>query len=753
MSEQILFSFLIPTRKRSEKLKRLFESIFKTTENLSRLEIVLAIDEDDDESLQVSTAGLNVKHVIIPPSKTMGYMNRTCYEASSGKYVMLLNDDVILQTLHWDTMVEEVFRQYEKDEIVLVHVNDLIFREKLCTFPFLSRTYCELVGNICPEEYIRYRIDDHIYNIFNMLAYIGYYRIIYLPNVIFEHDNYLKTELGQREYVPNPEIIEKDILFFDQTLQVRKDLVSKLAHHIENKKIEAHLHSRCNPLNDLLESYSIRKTEYVRTNNGEKLNSETARVTVGVVSAGIKSEHAAKCIDSIKKYTSNYDLIILDNNRGPNFNHPREMNRIISVAKTDYLVLMDDDVFVEEDWLNGLLGSLSSDVGVVTPLHKDKNGELSYSGVFLMLNGTGEHAHIIDIPSEPRSIPTLCSAIMLIDLNKCRHLLFNERNRKYFLDIDYGLQVWEAGYRVVCTPETTITHIGGGTLTQGSSAAMVLHKPDEDIFIEDWIKSGRLKSVEDGIWQRDTYVQATSDLSKEVLRLLAAVEFSDDLALLINKMEQVLSKCNSFPYLRQKLSPAYSEILKAASLSSTMSKEILLFKIRHMENTKAWKLRNRWIEASSSIGLNRQPSEPYSPPEEVSVEELIAKIQNIENSVFWRMKLFLTRSKASSFGNKASVSYLLKKVDEDENAAIELKKDLADKIRLIEVSEAWKFRNRWLLIKNHLGLTQEKPESFIPKDGEPIEDILVKLNTMENSKFWRISRIPSNFADFLVRRK
>jgi glycosyltransferase involved in cell wall biosynthesis len=324
--------------------------------------------------------------------------------------------------------------------------------------------------------------------------------------------------------------------------------------------------------NDSFDSYSIRKPECVRVNNGEKLTSETARVTVGIVSADIKSEYAAKCIDSIKQYTSNYDLIILDNNRGPNFNHPREMNRIISVAKTDYLVLMDDDVFVEEGWLNGLFGALSPDVGVVTPLHKDKNGELSYSGVFLMLNGTGEHAHIIDIPSEARSIPTLCSAIMLIDLNKCRYLLFNERNRKYFLDIDYGLQVWEAGYRVVCTPETTVTHIGGGTLTQGSSDAMVLHKIDEDIFIEDWIKSDRLKSIEDGIWQRDVYVKSAADLSKEVLGLLDGVGVSDDLSLLMSKIEQVLSKCDSFPYLRQKLSSAYSEILKAASLSSTMSK-------------------------------------------------------------------------------------------------------------------------------------------------------------------------------------
>jgi len=39
--------------------------------------------------------------------------------------------------------------------------------------------------------------------------------------------------------------------------------------------------------------------------------------------------------------------VILDNNGRSIFNHPHEINKLLSICDTDYLVLMDDDVFVE----------------------------------------------------------------------------------------------------------------------------------------------------------------------------------------------------------------------------------------------------------------------------------------------------------------------------------------------------------------------------------------------------------------------
>ena len=102
--------------------------------------------------------------------------------------------------------------------------------------------------------------------------------------------------------------------------------------------------------------------------------------------------------------------MVLDNNNCNDFNHPKEMNKILDMATTDFVVLMDDDVFVEEDWLDGLLKCVDAKTGVTMPMHKDKTGALSYSGVYLMGDDYGTHAHHIDVPDKPRVCQTLCSA-------------------------------------------------------------------------------------------------------------------------------------------------------------------------------------------------------------------------------------------------------------------------------------------------------------------------------------------------------
>src|SRR5205814_808477 len=112
-------------------------------------------------------------------------------------------------------------------------------------FPILSRKACLEIG-ICPQEYRRYRIDDHIYDTYNILAYLGYRRIVYLPGVVFEHLNHQSADVeGQKfvsedakVYVPNPEILEPDARLFDSWTERRKQDAMKLAGLIENLTAE-----------------------------------------------------------------------------------------------------------------------------------------------------------------------------------------------------------------------------------------------------------------------------------------------------------------------------------------------------------------------------------------------------------------------------------------------------------------------------------------------------------------------------------
>jgi hypothetical protein len=228
----ICFSFLLPTRNRVKGLANLLESIEAMTARPEQLEVILGIDEDDQATREFVWDGLNIVKVIVPRGLTMGRLNQACYRASRGRHLMAMNDDVVLRTPKWDDKVRAALDAV-RDGIFLMHVNDLLFGQSLCCFPMVSRTYCEMVGGFCPDEYERYRIDDYIHDVFGLLRAHGHHRIFYLPNVIFEHLNYVPGHKAQRLYQLNPEILGRDGQRFDASLPVREALAAKLAQHID----------------------------------------------------------------------------------------------------------------------------------------------------------------------------------------------------------------------------------------------------------------------------------------------------------------------------------------------------------------------------------------------------------------------------------------------------------------------------------------------------------------------------------------
>jgi hypothetical protein len=179
----------------------------------------------------------------------MGALNNTGFAASSGRYVMLLNDDVIVRTRGWDAIALGCFGRFP-DPFVLLHVNDTLMRDHLCTFPVTSRAFYELCGEVTPAAYQRYRIDDHIEDVFNLLAVAGERRVVYLPDVIFEHDNAtLHPEVGA-VYLSDPVILAADAPTFDALLPHRKELARRVLSAIGAEPNAA--------LNAVTDSFAIR---------------------------------------------------------------------------------------------------------------------------------------------------------------------------------------------------------------------------------------------------------------------------------------------------------------------------------------------------------------------------------------------------------------------------------------------------------------------------------------------------------------
>ena len=252
-----VLSLIVPTRGRPHLLQRFLDSLGRTTANPASIEIILVIDEDDRATPAIGHPRLVIRRVVGRAGRTMGELNTAGFQASQGTFVMLLNDDVIVRTRSWDREVLRAAARFP-DQIVLVHVNDGLMRDHMCTFPLLSQRFCELVGGICPPMYHRYRIDDHIEDLFNMLAALGHQRTVYLPDVLFEHDNAVVDAANQRTYEPDPVILPFDAQLFTSLAGQRKSQVLRLIEILERANDPQRQQALAHKLTGLNDPFALR---------------------------------------------------------------------------------------------------------------------------------------------------------------------------------------------------------------------------------------------------------------------------------------------------------------------------------------------------------------------------------------------------------------------------------------------------------------------------------------------------------------
>ena len=218
---------LVPTRGRPELLQRMIHSLYHQSHYPETIEVILYIDDDDYETLELQFETPNVKRVV-GKRNTMGKLNWECFSASTGDIIFLCNDDVVVQTRNWDDCVREHVAKMD-DWVYLMYPNDLYKKGDLCTFPVLSRKYCETVSEPFPLSYKGAFIDYHLMDIFNRLKGYGLNKINYMDNVVFEHMHF---RAGKSK--PDKTYLERSRFGDDETfvklgLERHKD-VEKICH-------------------------------------------------------------------------------------------------------------------------------------------------------------------------------------------------------------------------------------------------------------------------------------------------------------------------------------------------------------------------------------------------------------------------------------------------------------------------------------------------------------------------------------------
>ena len=151
----LLVSVLLPTRNRTELVARSVQSLLSRCSDASRIEIIVAFDQDDVASQQyfeskrwshvIASAGAHSQQLVCEP---WGYAGLHRYytamaRQAQGSWFMIWNDDAIMQSTGWDQAIAD-----EKDFVGMLHMHTANFKPNLTLFPIIPKAWMDLFGEI-----------------------------------------------------------------------------------------------------------------------------------------------------------------------------------------------------------------------------------------------------------------------------------------------------------------------------------------------------------------------------------------------------------------------------------------------------------------------------------------------------------------------------------------------------------------------------------------------------------------------------
>ena len=184
-----------------------------------------------------------------------------------------------------------------------------------------------------------------------------------------------------------------------------------------------------------------------------------------------------RCIDTVLRHTTiPYEIVLIENSKeryledeGYVYLHSlksltfaENVNKGLLHSKSDYVVVLSNDVFVEDGWLEGLLKCFENPLcGVACPLSKQFNMrredkiEFGFFGAIFMLKRQ-----------------------VLLDVG-----YLDERFVNSFEDSDYWIRIMKAGFRLLMNRNVMVEHLVGAT-EYGIDSHTENYRKNQKLFIE-----------------------------------------------------------------------------------------------------------------------------------------------------------------------------------------------------------------------------------------------------------------------------
>ncbi len=199
-----MISFCCPSRGRPELAKRLVDTATETQKGNTEFLFYL---NDDDEKLEQYKDLLDETHYIIGPNQSTCYSWNLMAERANNDIVMLMGDDVRVQTKNWDSIISAEFDKYE-DKILMVVPSDgrrkgnknltknttLWPDEPLPAAHFaVHKKWVSTLGYLAPPFFWHWHVDTYTQKVARKLN-----RCLYLPTVTFKAKKIINDNAGKQ---------------------------------------------------------------------------------------------------------------------------------------------------------------------------------------------------------------------------------------------------------------------------------------------------------------------------------------------------------------------------------------------------------------------------------------------------------------------------------------------------------------------------------------------------------------------------
>ena len=180
-------SLLCPTRQRIENTNRLITSLATTAYHPERIELLFYIDNDDPviddyrKLIEGWQGHLGRIEAIYGPPISVSKSWNDIAKIAKGDILKMSNDDLIYRTGGWDDVLDREVKKYP-DDIYCMWFNDMLHRQRMCTFPIISRKWYDTVGYFAPGVFAFFYNDTWVHDIAKRIG-----REHYIDEVIQEH--------------------------------------------------------------------------------------------------------------------------------------------------------------------------------------------------------------------------------------------------------------------------------------------------------------------------------------------------------------------------------------------------------------------------------------------------------------------------------------------------------------------------------------------------------------------------------------